>query len=657
VGTQMVVQPSSASSHFFDCYHGKPLTPIPGATLNSVGLNFTLEGWGYGCVVETAGPAGTALGAFLSRMANLTKLPLANFSSEWKYELQAMVPIPPTSPAKTAPNGMVLVPHGNFTFATSGIEIEGDDAHGVDVQFPWEDTPRRAHSRVLEVPPFYIHKYPVTNKNYSDYLAASGYSPRDPAYWLKNWELAPPPQLSYVAHEGIKCFGGHGAKDIDGVAHAAMTSASCQERCSADRYCECVVFEGATGSCWKRAQCMAEHCDADPDTTTFFKQAPAGLATQLNGSNLKPPAHLTDVPVTYVSLNEARQYCKWAKGRLPHVWEWQYAAQGTTGYKFPWGPTKGSVVPYAPDGAIMPSTSVDDFEFSGGAAKTTFRSDARCSGSNIRSGNPGLVSRITLANPLLAPGYTIESVTFTFRWIAGYSGGNRSSTVSLLLMNSEGKSLATLFTSPPLSNYSYDTFTQYSPPVRVAVSALSVPNDELVYVVLEVTNNDRNLQFPVDDLADGFGCTIHWQPAASGGAASFEAPSDRLSVQERVAPPANYPALHSGTTLPGAESVHAHPSGASPFGVQDLVGNVWQYTSEFYDNHTRYVILRGGSNYRPAGSHWYFPNQMELNTHQKYFLMDDTYERAGTVGFRCVVDFSEGERSATTPPNFPTTAL
>ena len=34
----------------------------------------------------------------------------------------------------------------------------------------------------------------------------------------------------------------------------------------------------------------------------------------------------------------------------------------------------------------------------------------------------------------------------------------------------------------------------------------------------------------------------------------------------------------------------------------------------------------------------YFPNAFQLNQHNKYFLMDASYERAGTLGFRCVAD-------------------
>merc|ERR1712228_95471 len=43
-----------------------------------------------------------------------------------------------------------------------------------------------------------------------------------------------------------------------------------------------------------------------------------------------------------------------------------------------------------------------------------------------------------------------------------------------------------------------------------------------------------------------------------------------------------------------------------------------------------------------------FPVAYQLNQHNKYFLMDDSYERAGTIGFRCAADSSS---AATNGPN------
>ena len=87
-------------------------------------------------------------------------------------------------------------------------------------------------------------------------------------------------------------------------------------------------------------------------------------------------------------------------------------------------------------------------------------------------------------------------------------------------------------------------------------------------------------------------------------------------------------------------NVTAHPRGVSPYGVLDLLGNVWQYTAdEFVDDHTRRVVLRGGSYYEPAAiSGWYFPQAKDLWSHNTMLLMDDSFERASTVGFRCVMD-------------------
>ena len=343
----------------FSTYVSKKRTPLPtgpqAPPASAKSLSFEIEAEGYGCVLEMSSPAdvGSEVAGLLSEMAKLSATPLADYGKAWQYLPMAIVPIALTPKATSPPKGTVYVPLAPaYRFVVSGLEIEGDDNHGVDVQFPWDEHSHRSHDHTLSVGPFYMDATPVTNARYAEYVAATGYAPRDTSgTWLRPWN---------------------------------------------------------------------------------------GSAT--------PPAAIAQSPVTYVSLKEARLFCAWAGGRLPHTWEWQYAAQGAdAGRLYPWG-------------------------------------------------------------------------------------------------------------------------------------------------------NDKD----------------------KAGA---------------------LPAFHQGNTHPGPDAVGAHsPAGDSPFGVADMVGNVWQYTSEFRDAHTRSVLLRGGSNYRPTGSGWYFPNAPELNTHNKYFLFSDEYERAGTVGFRCVVD-------------------
>ena len=124
----------------------------------------------------------------MMRMAKLTARPLSGFSSQWKMLPQKIVEIAPTKPHPATTDGMVLIPAGKYRFKVSGVEIEGDDAHGVDVQYPWETQPQRSHDKELDIKAFLIDKYPVTNAQFKKFVDASGYRPTDNHNFLKDWK-------------------------------------------------------------------------------------------------------------------------------------------------------------------------------------------------------------------------------------------------------------------------------------------------------------------------------------------------------------------------------------------------------------------------------------------------------------------------------------
>ncbi|MGH9401291.1 MAG: formylglycine-generating enzyme family protein, partial [Terriglobia bacterium] len=336
--------PYKPGLHYYDLWHGSELKPVVDGSKAT--LSFSLSAQGYGAVLAASNLSSEEQ-QLLAEMRQLAEKPLSGYSNQWHVLPQRMVPIAPTQPAASAPPGMVYVPGGSFLFRVSGVEIEGGNMTGLDVQYPWEDSPRREHAHPVQVKPFYIDKYPVTNAEFKKFMDATSYHPEDGHNFLRDWK---------------------------------------------------------------------------------------------NGSY---PEGWANKPVTWVSLEDARAYAHWAGKRLPHEWEWQYAAQGTDGRLYPWG--------------------------------------------------------------------------------------------------------------------------------------------------------------------------NQWDPAA-------------------------VPFPDKGRALTGPADVNAHPKGASPFGVMDMTGNVWQWTDEFEDPHTRSAILRGGSYYQPQGSRWYFPNAYRLDEHGKYLLMAPSIDRAGTLGFRCVRD-------------------
>src|SRR5947208_11525886 len=111
-------------------------------------------------------------------MAERSKRPLSSYSRDWKFLPQAIVEVPATNLAQTPPPSMVRIPKGDYDFQVRGTEIEGGNNPGVDVQYPWEDAPRRLHRHRIHIASFFIDRTPVTNAEFKKFLDATNYHPK-----------------------------------------------------------------------------------------------------------------------------------------------------------------------------------------------------------------------------------------------------------------------------------------------------------------------------------------------------------------------------------------------------------------------------------------------------------------------------------------------
>ncbi|MGA8069731.1 MAG: formylglycine-generating enzyme family protein, partial [Terriglobales bacterium] len=225
---------------YFDLYHGTELEPGRTPDGRTV-LSFAIEAHGFGALLATTTAPSGGIQALMSSMKQLSATPLASYSHEWRVLPQQILPLTTTQPPSASPAGMVKIPSAEFHFKVEGIEVEGANDMGTDVQYPWEDSPRRFHAHPLQVKSFWIDVYPVTNAQFKVFLDTAHYRPPDDLNFLRDWKYG-----------------------------------------------------------------------------TF-------------------PAGWDNKPVTWVSLEDARAYAAWAGKRLPHEWEWQYAAQGADARLYPWG--------------------------------------------------------------------------------------------------------------------------------------------------------------------------------------------------------------------------------------------------------------------------------------------------------------------------------
>ena len=156
--------------------------------------------------------------------------------------------------------------------------------------------------------------------------------------------------------------------------------------------------------------------------------------------------------------------------------------------------SKMSTLPYDARGAVLPSTSPADLLYTDGASSARGPTDSRCTGRNVRSGDPGQVGRIVFAHPLFAPGYVIDKLSLTFRYAAGYTppaGRNVTSpTLRILLSDTNNRDLATVFEAAELGNYSFDDFTQCAPPFASTTSP-DTASEDLVHICAFVARAPR----------------------------------------------------------------------------------------------------------------------------------------------------------------------
>ena len=171
-------------AHFYDLWHGLELSPE--STGSSAALSFAIEADGFGAVLETDAPLSKPMLDLLQQMQQAK--PLESYSASWQtlpqtHGADGSSPWPGTTAAN-----MIPIPAGDYVFRVAGLEIEGNNEEGVDVQYPWESSARRFHTQQMHIAPFRIDRYPVSNAEFKEFMTATSYHPADDHNFLRDWK-------------------------------------------------------------------------------------------------------------------------------------------------------------------------------------------------------------------------------------------------------------------------------------------------------------------------------------------------------------------------------------------------------------------------------------------------------------------------------------